>query len=101
MFPSLPFYFSQTNKAEGKKNLSWGDHLLLSITSVKARLWEEDTGEEGEMQQVEQPAETSVRPSKVGVLFSSQRVISFSTDAELNSACVRALIFLLKHWSYI
>lgn len=40
------------------------------------------------MQQVEQPAETSVQPSKVGVvLFSSQRVISFSTDAELNTAC--------------
>lgn len=82
--------------------MSWGDHVFLSIASVKARLWEEDTGEEREMQQVEQPAETSVRPSKVGVvLFSSQRVISFSTDAELNSACVHALIFLLKHWSYI
>lgn len=79
------------------KNLSLGDHLLLSMTSVNARLREEDTGEEREMQQVEQPAETSVWPSKVGVvLFSSQRVISFSTDAELNSACVRALIFLLK-----
>lgn len=52
---------------------------------MEAWLWEE----EREMQQVEQPAETSVQPSKVGgwVLFSSQRVISFSTDAELNSAC--------------
>lgn len=50
---------------------------------MKAWLWEE----EREMQQVEQPAETSVQPSKVGVvLFSSQRAISFSTDAELNSA---------------
>lgn len=58
------------------------------------------------MQQVEQPAETSAWPSNVGaVLFSSQRVISFSTDAELNSArvrvCVCALIFVLKHRSYI
>lgn len=52
---------------------------------MKAWLWEE----EREMQQVEQPAETSFQPSKMGVvfLFSSQRVISFSTDAELNSAC--------------
>lgn len=70
------------------------------MSSAKARLRGEDAGEEREMQQVEQPAETLVWPSKVGVVaFSSQRVISFSTDAELNCACVRALVFLLQHRS--
>lgn len=45
---------------------------------------------------MEQPAETLVWPSKVGVVaFSSQRVISFSTDAELNCACVRAHVLLV------
>lgn len=93
----VPFCFSRTNKAEGEKNRSRGARLLLSVSPAESLA----VGEWGGGQQVEQPAETSVWPSEVGVvLFSFQRAISFSTDAELNAACVLAPIFLLKPCSY-